>query len=89
MTGNPSAAGRIGQGDQSSDKQPIGRTGMSLEETLASVAKLEGVNAMPTNDTDPANGVTGHLTVTWTLCPNPLFQTRNRQEGSHEQGRCL
>jgi hypothetical protein len=84
----PSQPAELGQGEQSSDKQPVGRKGMLLEEAIASVTKLDGVISMPTNDTDPANGVTGTVTVTWHLCPNSLYQSPDRRAGSLRQGRC-
>ncbi|HET9292843.1 MAG TPA: hypothetical protein VFO06_01000 [Gemmatimonadales bacterium] len=61
---------------------------MLLEEAIASVTKLERSITMPTNDTDPANGVTGSVTVSWHLCPNSRYILPQRLPGSKLQGRC-
>ena len=80
----PSQPAELGHGEMSSDKQPVGRRGMLLEEAIASVTKLEGSINFPTNEGDPA----GMTTITWHLCPNSRFQPATRQAGSVRQGRC-
>ena len=85
---SPSRPAELGQGEQSSDKQQFTRFGMPLEDAIASVSRLKGVMATPTNDTDPANGITGNLTVTWHLCPNSRVLPNPRDGDSHRQARC-
>ena len=86
----PARPAELGQGDQSTYKLEFGmfRTGTTLDEAIAGVTELKGVTSTPTNDTDPGNGVTGVVTVTWHLCPNARFQPATRDAESHRQGRC-
>jgi len=86
----PARPAELGQGDQSTYKLEFGmfRTGTTLDEAIAGVTELKGVISTPTNDTDPGNGVTGVVTVTWHLCPNARFQPATRDAESHRQGRC-
>lgn len=84
----PSRPAELGQNEFTSEKQPVGRPGMRLEQAIASVTKLEGSINYPTPGVDESNGVTGQTTVNWYLCPNSRYQSPNRQAGSLRQGRC-
>lgn len=55
----------LGRGEQSSDKQPTGGVGLTLEQAIARLARLQKSITFPGND--PANGVTGSLTISWNL----------------------
>lgn len=61
----PSRPAEMGHGEQSSDKQPMAATPMTLDQAISRLPKLEGRISIPSSD--PINGVTGNLTVTWSL----------------------
>jgi hypothetical protein len=64
----PSRPAELGHGEMSSENQPAtsDRT-MTLEKLFSILSRLEGSITYPSPDTDPLNGVTGSVTVSWNL----------------------
>jgi hypothetical protein len=58
---DPSRPAELGQGELLSEKQPAADVGIDLEGTIS----------YPSPDTDPLNGVTGHVSISWKLKGTP------------------
>lgn len=63
----PSQPAELGHNEQNSEKQPAGGVGLTLQQAIAQLARLQGSITYPSPDTDPLNGVSGSVTVSWSL----------------------
>ena len=63
----PSRRAELGHNDQSTYNMPDAAitAGMSLQQAIARVTRLQGSITNPSPDTDALNGVTGSITVSW------------------------
>ena len=65
----PSQPAELGHNDQSTYHQPdqLIKPGMTLEQAIDALARIQGTLSYPAPETDQLNGVSGAVVVTWNL----------------------
>ena len=63
----PSQPAELGHNEYTSEKQPAASRRMDPQQLLRELPRLQGSITYPSPDTDPLNGVTGSVTVSWNL----------------------
>ncbi len=65
----PSQPAELGHNDMSSDKQsdPSIKPGMTLEQVVIQLNRLQGTLSYPAPETDQLNGVSGNVVVSWNI----------------------